>query len=277
MKNAEREIVNKEKNEIERFSLAEQVLEQVSTPVIAVNKDLQIIFLNAAGRSFLGKSWEEIRGLTCDQFESLHCNTTDGCMRKAMADGKPHSARNAVNVGGNQMAIEYYAAPLKDEDGNIAGGLEYILDITERVLHEEQLKEQARTIREISTPAIQLWDGIVLLPVVGIIDSVRVQHMMDVMLNRISETACKVMILDIQGVPAVDTAVANHLIKIVKAVRLMGSHAVISGISPAVAQTIVTLGIEIGVKSTATLRDALAEAFEIMHCEVRQTKPAGRG
>jgi rsbT co-antagonist protein RsbR len=84
------------------------------------------------------------------------------------------------------------------------------------------------------------------------------------------------MILDIQGVPAVDTAVANHLIKIVKATRLMGSHAIISGISPAVAQTIVTLGIEIGVKSTATLRDALAEAFEIMNCEVRPKRPAGR-
>ncbi len=267
----------KEKTGKVGFVLAEQVLEQLPTPVMAVNTELQIIFINAAGRNFLGKSWEELRGENCyDMFKSKHCNTPDCCMKKAIAEGRPQSARNEVSPGGNSIPIEYYAAPLKDEEGNIIGGLEYVLDITERVRHEERLMEQARTIREISTPAIQLWDGIVILPVVGIIDSVRAQHMMDVMLTRIAETSCKVMILDIQGVPAVDTAVANHLIKIVKATRLMGSHAIISGISPAVAQTIVTLGIEIGVKSTATLRDALAEAFEIMNCEVRPKRPAGR-
>ena len=166
---------------------------------------------------------------------------------------------------------------MKDEDGQIIGGLEYVIDITESVAVEQRMKQQARTILEISTPAIQLWDGIVILPVVGSIDSVRAQHMMDIMLTRIAETACKVIILDIQGVPAVDTAIANHLIKIVKATRLMGSHAIISGISPAVAQTIVTLGIDMGVKSTATLRDALAEALEIMNCEVRSIKHVGRG
>jgi len=260
------------------FLLAEQVLEQLPTPVMAVNKDLQIIFMNAAGRNFLGKSWGELRGMPCyDMFQSQHCNTPECCMKKAMEEGRPHSSRNEVNVDGHPVPIEYYAAPLKDEDGQIIGGLEYVLDITERVRHEERLKEQARTIREISTPAIQLWDGIIILPVVGIVDSMRAQHMMDTMLNKIAETACKVMILDIQGVPAVDTAVANHLIKIVKAIRLMGSHAIISGISPAVAQTIVTLGIDMGVKSTATLRDALGEAFEIMQCEVRPIRHVGRG
>ena len=116
-----------------------------------------------------------------------------------------------------------------------------------------------------------------MLPVVGVIDSLRAQHMMDVMLTRIAETACRVMILDIQGVPAVDTAVANHLIKIVKATRLMGCQAIISGISPAVAQTIVNLGIDMGANTTATLRDALTEAFEMVNCEVKQVKSQARG
>ncbi|MEW6505810.1 MAG: STAS domain-containing protein [Chloroflexota bacterium] len=270
--------MKEEENGNAGFMLAKQVLEQLPTPVMAVNGDFEIIFMNAAGQNFLGKSWQDLRGSKChDVFASKHCNTPDCCMRKAMAEDKPHSDRNWVEVGGTNVPIEYFAAALKDEDGHIVGGLEYILDITERVRYEERLKEQARTIREISTPAIQLWDGIIILPVVGIIDSVRAQFMMDVMLTRIAETACKVMILDIQGVPAVDTAVANHLIKIVKAIRLMGAQAVISGISPAVAQTIVTLGIEMGVKSTATLRDALAEAFEIIHCEVRRIRSANRG
>ncbi|MEE9913922.1 MAG: PAS domain-containing protein [Deltaproteobacteria bacterium] len=268
---------NSEKSGID-FKLMEQILEQLPTPVMAVNKDLKIIFMNKAGRGFLGKSWEELRGQACaNMFKSLHCDTPDCCMKKAIGEGKPFSSRNEVEAGGRKVPIEYYAAPLTDEEGNIMGGLEYVIDITERVKYEIQLREQARTIREISTPAIQLWDGVVVLPVVGAIDSVRANQMMDIMLNKIAETACKVMILDIQGVPAVDTAVANHLIKVVKATRLMGCQAIISGISPAVAQTIVGLGIDLGVKTTATLRNALAEAFEMIQCEVRQVKPSRRG
>ncbi|HPC32815.1 MAG TPA: PAS domain-containing protein [Syntrophales bacterium] len=259
------------------FSMAEQVLEQLPTPVMAVNTDLEIIFLNAAGRELLGKSWEEIGGRQCSlMMNSLHCNTPDCCMKKAIADGKPYSARNEVNIRGRKIPIEYYTAPLRDPDGKIIGGLEYVLDITERVRYEERLREQARTISEISTPAIKLWEGIVILPVVGLVDSMRAQQMMDIMLNKIAETSCKVAILDIQGVPAVDTAVANHLIKIVKATRLMGCQAIISGISPIVAQTIVSLGIDMGVKTNSTLNDALAEAFTLINCEVRPFRAAAR-
>ena len=259
------------------FSLAEQILEQIPAVVMAIDTDMNVIYMNAAGRSFLGKDSGEILGKPCsDLFCSAHCGTSDCCMKKAMTDGIPHSARQEVTRNGIGLPVEYFAAPLKNEDGVIVGGLEYILDITERVRHEERLREQARTIREISTPAISLWDGIVILPVVGVIDSVRAQQMMDVMLTRIAETACKVIILDIQGVPAVDTAVANHLIKIVKATRLMGCEPIISGISPAVAQTIVHLGIDMGAKTNATLRDALADAFESIRCEVRPVRP-GRG
>jgi len=270
MDNSEKSVIN--------TTMAEQVLEQLPTPVMAVNKDLKILFMNKAGRNFLGKSWDDLRGQACaNMFKSLHCDTADCCMKKAISEGKPFSSRNEVEAGGRKVPIEYYAAPLTDEEGNIIGGLEYVLDITERVKYEIQLREQARTIREISTPAIQLWDGVVVLPVVGAIDSVRANQMMDIMLNKIAETACKVMILDIQGVPAVDTAVANHLIKVVKATRLMGCQAIISGISPAVAQTIVGLGIDLGVKTTTTLRNALAEAFEMIQCEVRLVKPSRRG
>ncbi len=260
-----------------KFMLHEQVLEQIPTPVMAVDKDLKIIFMNKAGLNFLGKSWEEIRGQACaNQFKSIHCDTPNCCMQKAIADGKPHSNRNEIEVAGRRVPIEYFAAPLTDKEGNIIGGLEYVIDISERVHYEVQLREQASTIREISTPAIQLWEGVVVLPVVGVIDSVRAQHMMDIMLTKIAETACKVIILDIQGVPAVDTAVANHLIKVVKATRLMGSQTIISGISPAVAQTIVNLGIDMGAQTTSTLRNALNTAFDIINCEVRQVKAVKR-
>ena len=125
-----------------------------------------------------------------------------------------------------------------------------------------QLSEQSRAMMEMSTPVTALWDDILMLPLVGIIDSRRAQEVMSSMLARIAETRSKVIILDISGVAVVDTAVANHLIKITKATALMGCSCTISGLSPAIAQTIVELGIDVGdVKTTATLRDALADAF----------------
>ena len=125
-----------------------------------------------------------------------------------------------------------------------------------------QLDEQSRAMMEMSTPVTALWEDILMLPIVGIIDSRRARDVMGAMLAKIAETRSSVIILDISGVAVVDTAVANNLIKITKATRLMGCECLISGVSPAIAQTIVELGIDVGdVKTTSTLRDALADAF----------------
>ena len=255
-----------------------QVLEQIPTPIMTVDTDLKVTYMNAAGRNFLGKSWEEIREKFCyNLFCSSHCNTPDCCMRHAIETGEKNSARNTVTLEGRTTHFDYFAVPLKDDSGNIVGGLEFIVDITERVRDEERLREQSRTIREISTPAIKLWEGIVVLPVVGVVDSMRAQQMMDAMLLKIAETGSKFIILDIQGVAAVDTAVANHLIKITKATRLMGCQCIISGISPAVAQTLIHLGIDMSdVKTNSTLSDALADAFVMMKLEVRKLKSTER-
>lgn len=258
--------------------IQEQILEQIPAPVMAVNTDLEIIYMNAAGRKFLGKPWEEIAKQHCyELFDSAHCQTPDCRMLQAIEHQEIRSGRNEIPMGDQTVHIEYYAVPLKDGEGKIIGGLEFILDISEKVRDEQRLEEQSRTIREISTPTIELWDRVLVLPVVGVIDSMRAQQMTNTMLNKIKETSAKVIILDIQGVAAVDTAVANHLIKITKATRLMGCQCIISGISPAVASTIVQLGIEMGdVKTNSTLRDALEDSFKMMNFEVRETKPLAR-
>ena len=250
--------------------LALNILQQIPTPVMAVNRKMELIFMNDAGLKLLGSRWQDVQGRPCrDVFNSRHCGTADCRMRQVIDGGETNTVRNEVNIDGRVIPIEYTAAPLKDEAGNTVGGLEYILDITERVRQENKLKEQSRTIREISTPAIKLWDRVVILPVVGVVDSLRAQQMMNTMLNKIMETSAKVIILDIQGVAAVDTAVANHLIKIAKATRLMGCRCIISGISPAVAETLVQLGIELGdVATNSTLQDALFDAFKLMNMEV---------
>lgn len=134
----------------------------------------------------------------------------------------------------------------------------------------ETIARQSKSLMEMSTPVTQIWNGILLLPIVGIVDSKRAQDIMNAALTKIAETEARVFIMDISGVAVVDTAVANHLIKITKATRLMGCNCTISGVSPAIAQTIVELGIEVGtVKTTATMRDALSDAFSRLNMEIK--------
>lgn len=127
---------------------------------------------------------------------------------------------------------------------------------------------QSRSLMEMSTPVTQIWEGVLFLPIVGIIDSKRAQEIMNAVLAKIAQTQASAFIMDISGVAVVDTAVANYLIKVTKATRLMGCESTISGLSPAIAQTIVELGIDVGsVKTTATMQDALAGAFVLVGVE----------
>jgi rsbT co-antagonist protein RsbR len=136
-------------------------------------------------------------------------------------------------------------------------------------LTQQTISEQTRALVEMSTPVATLWDDILMLPIVGIIDSKRAQDIMTSSLRRIADTRAKVFILDISGVSVVDTAVANHIIKVTRATRLMGCQSLLSGVSPAIAQTIVALGIDVGALQTkATLRDALEEAFQFVGLKV---------
>jgi len=152
------------------------------------------------------------------------------------------------------------------------------LDMTVIVQSYEQLinegiAAQSQSLLEMSTPVTQIWNGILLLPVVGIIDSKRAQDIMNSTLTKISESQARSFILDISGVAVVDTAVANHLVKITKATRLMGCESTISGVSPAIAQTIVDLGIDVEeVNTTGNMRSALLEAFEKQGLEIREIK-----
>jgi rsbT co-antagonist protein RsbR len=133
----------------------------------------------------------------------------------------------------------------------------------------ETISRQSRSLIAMSTPVTAIWEGVLLLPIVGVVDSQRAQEIMNAMLSKIADTSSKVAILDIAGVAVVDTAVANHLIKITKATKLMGCNCTISGVSPAIAQTIVELGIDVGdVQTMATLRDALANAFRVIGVSV---------
>ncbi|GIH77575.1 polyvinylalcohol dehydrogenase [Planobispora longispora] len=127
---------------------------------------------------------------------------------------------------------------------------------------ERIISDQAEQLLELSTPVVKLWEGIVAVPLIGTLDSARTQVVMEKLLQMLVETGSEHAVIDITGVPAVDTQVAQHLLKTVVAARLMGAECVISGIRPQIAHTIVTLGIEFGdIVTKASLADALAHAL----------------
>lgn len=127
---------------------------------------------------------------------------------------------------------------------------------------EEVIADQAEQLLELSTPVVKLWEGVVAVPLVGTLDSARAQVVMERLLQILVDTGSPYAIIDITGVPAVDTQVAQHILKTVVAARLMGAECVISGIRPQIAQTIVALGIEFGdIATKATLADALRHAL----------------
>ena len=128
---------------------------------------------------------------------------------------------------------------------------------------EEVIQRQQEELMELSTPVVRLWDGVLALPLIGTLDSARTQVVMENLLQQIVDTGAAIAIIDITGVPTVDTLVAQHLLKTVAAARLMGADCIISGIRPQIAQTIVHLGVELGdVITKATLADAFGVALK---------------
>lgn len=144
-----------------------------------------------------------------------------------------------------------------------------VIDEISRI-NREKISASTKALLEMSTPVTPIWEGILLLPLVGILDSVRTQDIMDKTLGKIAETRARVFVMDISGVSAMDTAVANQLMKITKATQLMGCETIVSGLSPAIARTLVELGVSVGeVRTTATLRDSFEIALKAMGLDPR--------
>ena len=149
----------------------------------------------------------------------------------------------------------------------------YTTEVFQTSRTEIILRQQAEML-ELSTPVVRLWEGILALPLIGTLDSERTQVVMENLLQGIVDTGSGIAIIDITGVPAVDTLVAQHLIKTVAAARLMGAQCIISGIRPQIAQTMVHLGVVFeGVVTTASLSDALALGFKLRRLQVTPQQP----
>jgi rsbT co-antagonist protein RsbR len=172
-----------------------------------------------------------------------------------------------------------WVTPLRGEDGEPGGGLLGLsFDISESKRTEkelraqlQQIEAQQKVIRDLSTPIIEVWDGVLTLPMVGTVDSMRTADVMDSLLSKIVEKQARFAILDLTGVEVVDTKVASHLIELVTAIRLLGADGIVAGIKPNVAQTMVALGLDLSQLNTQrNLRAALQHAIRSM------TRPENR-
>ena len=144
----------------------------------------------------------------------------------------------------------------------------YIMETFQKSREEVILRQQQEML-ELSTPVTRLWDGILAVPLVGTLDSARTQVVMESLLEEIVRSGASIAVMDITGVPTVDTLVAQHLLKTVAAAKLMGAECIISGIRPQIAQTIVHLGVDLGdVVTKATLADAFRHALDRLGLEV---------
>ena len=159
--------------------------------------------------------------------------------------------------------------PLFDEKGEVVGVIGVSLNITERKLAEERIQQQTKEIMDLSTPVMQVWQGVVVAPLIGSLDSQRTQQFMERLLARIVETNSPVALVDIMGVATIDTQTAQHLIETISAVRLLGAQVVLTGVRPTIAQTLVHLGVDLsGIITRSSLAGGLLVALDILDLKI---------
>ncbi len=230
-------------------------------------RDYAIILLDPTGHVV---SWnpgaEAIKGYRADEIlgrhfscfytaEAVQSGFPEQELKAAASEGRFEDEGWRVRKGGDRFWASVVVTALHGKDGALIGFGKVTRDLTERKQTEEQLAQQAREIMELSTPVMQVWQGVVVAPLIGSLDSQRTQRFQERLLERIVETNSPMALVDIMGVPTIDTQTAQHLIETISAVRLLGAQVVLTGVRPAIAQTLVHLGIDL---SDITTRSSLA-------------------
>ena len=247
-----------------------------SLGTIEFNLDGTIITSNENFLNVLGYTLAEVQGKHHRMFcEEPYSNSPDYTrFWEKLNRGEFDSGEyKRIGKNGREVYIQATYNPIFDLSGKPMKILKIASDITEKKRLDAERNKQAALIMEMSTPVMRLWDNILLLPIVGLVDSKRVQLIMESVLEKILDFQAKVIILDIQGVPSVDSAVANHLIKVTKATRLMGCTCIITGISPEISQALVNLGIELtDILTQATLKDGVNTSLKSIGFQLKETK-----
>jgi rsbT co-antagonist protein RsbR len=228
----------------------------------------------SAGSNFKAPVWDPVREMLSDvsRTRAIQGFTPAETATFVFSVKRPLFTRIQEEYKGQADAMDaeiWAATELLDSMGL------YTTEISQKS-REEVIRRQQEELLELSTPVVKLWDGIVALPLIGTLDSARTQVVMESLLQAIVQTNSRVAIIDITGVPTVDTVVAQHLLKTVTAARLMGADCIISGVRPQIAQTIVHLGINLlEVVTKATLAAAFSVALQRLGVQITRDTPKG--
>jgi rsbT co-antagonist protein RsbR len=248
--------------------------------IILLDSKGQVASWSPGAARLTGYCAEEIVGKNLSVFytrEDATKGNPDRELETATREGRSEDESWRSRKDGTKFWANVVITALRDIEGKLKGFGKITRDLTQRKEGEERIKRQAQEILEMATvPVVQVWDGIILVPLIGMLDSARTQQLMERLLRRLTETNSLVALIDITGVPAIDTQTAQHLIETIKAVRYIGSEVVLTGVRPAIAQTLVHLGTDLsGATTRSSLAGGLRVAFEIINLHVASEKDEG--
>ncbi|MFA5862129.1 MAG: PAS domain S-box protein [Candidatus Thermoplasmatota archaeon] len=252
----------------------------LDTELIMLDKDGLVQTWNTGAEILNGYKAIEVVGKPVTLFytkEDAKNGLAERELRTALQTGRFEGEGWRVKKGGEKFWAGVAIATITDSNGVHKGFVKIARDLTERIEREGLLQKQRDEINALSTPVIQVWAKVLVLPVIGTLDSQRAARLTENLLTAISAKEAEFVIVDISGVPSIDTQVAHHLLKTIQAARLMGARTILSGVRPETAQAMVHLGIEFAsIQSRATLRDALQLALRLMGATTNDIADAGK-
>jgi rsbT co-antagonist protein RsbR len=271
----------------ESFRFLQSVLDSVADPIFVKDVHHRFIACNQALGQLLGQPREQLIGkgdpefLPREQYE-VFWQIDD----EVIATGEPHENEERItDADGNLRTIWTRKFPIRDERGIIIGLCGIIIDITAIKARQEEVQRleaqieekmqiidtQTSLLDQMAVPVIQIWKDILLLPLIGVLDSRRAVYVMESLLESIARTRAQIVIVDITGVPVVDTSVAGNLVLSVQAAELLGCQTILVGISPEIAQTLVGLGVDFShITTRATLQNGLEDALKRLDYSVER-------
>ncbi len=242
--------------------------QQAPLGMIEWDNDFRVLDWNPAAEKIFGWSREEALGHDGQELmvpPEVRPYVADIWEQIKKATGTVRACNENVTRDGRRITCEWCNTALIDEDGQIMGVASLVNDVTDRVREEEALRDreraQAETIQQLSAPVLDLWQGVLAMPVVGAIDAARATKMTESLLEAIVKSGARFAILDLTGATAMDASIASHLGDMMRATGLVGSECLVSGLGPEMARTLVELDVPLSVKTFGSLRDALRHAI----------------
>jgi PAS domain S-box-containing protein len=241
--------------------------------IILLDPQGKVLSWNSGAERLKGWRAEEIVGQHFSRFYSKEDVEKGKCeteLKTAQQDGRFEDEGWRVRKDGTRFWANVIITALRDKEGQLRGFGKVTRDLSERRRAEEKVKQQAQEILEMATvPVVQVWEGVLLVPLIGTLDSQRTEQLMERLLHRVAETGSPIALLDITGVPTIDTQTAQHLLETISAVRLLGAEVILTGVRPLIAQTLVHLGIDLSnVITRSSLTGGLRMALDNLNLTV---------